>query len=52
MSVEIINCNNTEYWYYGKIGQTFEVNFPIEDCYRVWVGSASYCVLKTDCKII
>ena len=52
MKVKITSCKSNEYWYKDKIGETFEVNYPIQDCYKVWTGTNSVCILKTDCKII
>lgn len=52
MTIEIKKCSKPLYWYFDKIGKTYEVDHPIEDCYKVKVGTTSLCVKKADCKII
>lgn len=52
MTIEITKCKNPLYWYFDKVGKLYTVDHAIEDCYKVKVGSASYCVMKSDCKII
>lgn len=52
MIIEITQCKNQNYWYFSEIGNRYRVEMQIEDCYKVWVGRATYVVKKCDCKVI
>ena len=52
MTIEITKCTNENYWYYTEVGKRYLVDMQIEDCYKVWVGRATYVVKKCDCKVI
>jgi len=52
MIIKITSCQKYSYWYKDKIGQTFEIDYSVDDVWRVWHEGSSISVLKCDCEIL
>jgi hypothetical protein len=50
MKVRITKCNIISYWYYGKVGEIFNVQIHDDENYRV-INSVE-CIRINDCEII
>ena len=53
MTVKVIKCSNTDYWYKNKIGEEYEVaRYPSGRC-KITIGEYQFCsIFEADYEIV